>query len=299
MPGNPWPVGGESVVWGRGALALLFGVCLLAGCMERRGASTTEGALEALREEPPPDQPRIAERVGRYTVDGALDELSSPEGIERMTVIVDAAVARALATTAEAPSLGGPGSGGPTSMSYVERMARDSGERIRGGALGGSPAARPRRLRPPGDEPGLRPSTSRDRSSAGPRGAAALFRSAPAGSAARASRRRVRQLGRAASAGFMEGVFASSAWPAMAIAFLGGVGFQWGRSRPVAPPSRPQGPPRSDGGSRMTPPLSHRLLERRNPSRTGAQAGRDCAPGHRARHFTVYPRPSMQTANAF
>jgi hypothetical protein len=49
----------------------------------------------------------------------------------------------------------------------------------------------------------------------------------------------------------------------------------------------------------MTPPLSHRLLERR--TRAGqAQAGRELRPGRpRARHFTVYPRPSMQTANAF
>ena len=51
---GPWGVK-VGCLGGGGALALLFGVCLLAGCMERRGASTTEGALEALREEAPPN----------------------------------------------------------------------------------------------------------------------------------------------------------------------------------------------------------------------------------------------------
>jgi hypothetical protein len=226
---GPWGVK-VGCLGGGGALALLFGVCLLAGCMERRGASTTEGALEALREEPPPDQPRIAERVGRYTVDGALDELSSPEGIERMTVIVDAAVARALATTAGAPSLGGPGSGGPTSMSYVERMARDSAS----GFAAALSEELSRQLGPDGSGP-LSMSlgfTAHHVSGSVVRGAqgelAALFPEC-AGEQRRACvEAEVRQLGRAASAGFMEGVFASSAWPAMAIAFLGGVGFSVG-----------------------------------------------------------------------
>lgn len=195
------------------------------------GSKSTEGAIEALREAPPPDQQRLTERVGRETVDGALDELSSPEGLERMSVIIDAAVARAVATTAGTLSLGGPsGQGHATSMSYVERMGRDSGS----GFAAALSAELSRQLGADGSGP-LATSlgfTAQHVSGSVVRGAegelAALFPECTGDQRRACLEAEVRQLGRAASAGFMEGVFASSAWPAMAIAFFGGVGFAIG-----------------------------------------------------------------------
>ena len=50
----------------------------------------------------------------------------------------------------------------------------------------------------------------------------------------------------------------------------------------------------------MTPPLSHHGCSSVETRAGQAQAGRELRPGRaRARHFTVYPRPSMQTPNAF
>jgi len=146
-------------------------------------------------------------------------------------VLVDAAVARALATTAGAPSRGGPaGPGRATSMSYVERMARDSAS----GFAAALSEELFRQLGPDGSGP-LATSmgfTAQHVSGSVVRGAegelAALFPEC-AGEQRRAClEAEVRQLGRAAAAGLVEGVFASSAWPAMAIAFLGGVGFTIG-----------------------------------------------------------------------
>jgi hypothetical protein len=228
---RPWWVKLAGLRWGGGPLALLLGICLLTGCAGRSGSRATEGALEALREEPPPDQPLLAERVGRYTVRGALDELSSSEGLERVSVIIDAAVARAVASTAGTLSLGGPsGPGHATRMSYVERMGRDSGS----GFAAALSAELSRQLGPDGSGPLAMSlgSTAQHVSGSIVRGAegelAPLFPEC-AGEQRRAClEAEVRQLGRAASAGFMEGVFASSVWPAMAIAFLGGVGFAIG-----------------------------------------------------------------------
>jgi hypothetical protein len=210
----------------RGSLLLLLAAApLLGACASRAGGKATEGALEALRTPPAEGEPRIAEVLGRYTAEGALGELSSPRGLDRIATVVDATVTRsleaALRSSTAAPGRGG----GSPAPSLVDRMARDSAASF---AAAFSDALQ-RALGPDGRGPlavSLGATVGQVSGSAvrGARGELDdLFPGCDVEDRRACLESEVKSLGRAAASGFMEGIFGSAAWPVLALAFLVGV----------------------------------------------------------------------------
>ena len=76
----------------------------------------------------------IGERVGRETTGGALGELASPEGLDRISTVVDATVTRSLEAALRAPAAVHGRRGGGPGLSLVDRLSRDSAAAI-GAAL--------------------------------------------------------------------------------------------------------------------------------------------------------------------
>lgn len=202
-------------------LLLLAAVPLAGACASRAGASATQGALEELRTPPPEGSPRIAERLGRYTAEGALAELSSPEGLERISSVVDTTVTRSLEAALRSPRVQGRGRGGGPAGSLVDRLARDS--------VAAFSFELQRALGPDGRGP-LAASVGasvEQVSGAAVRGARSelgeLFPGCEGEDRRACVEDGVRSLGRAAAAGFLEGVVGSAAWPALALAFVLGI----------------------------------------------------------------------------
>jgi hypothetical protein len=208
-----------------GRLVAVVTAALVAACAHHQGGQATQGALEAFRTEPPEGSHRPAERIGRETTEGMLNQLTSPEGLASVSKVVDAAVTRSL--EAALGGYGGPGERrAGRAPSLVDRMARDSAAGFSAGF------------------------TEELRLAFGPdgRGPLAESLSATAGEAARSAVRgvggelgdlfpgcrgedrqacaeaAVRSLGRAAAAGFVDGIVGSAAWPmAAGLGFLLGV----------------------------------------------------------------------------
>jgi hypothetical protein len=203
--------------------ALLLAALLAAGCASRAGERAGEGAVEALRAPPPPGAPIASERLGRYATEGALAELTSPEGLASLATVVDASVTRSLEAALRAPHVQGRGGALPA-RSLVARMAHESAA-----AFGAAFTEELQRaLGPDGRGPLAR---SMDATAARVSGSAAaglrgelddLFPGCAGEDRPACVEAGVRSLGRAAAAGFVEGVVASAAWPLAALAVLAG-----------------------------------------------------------------------------
>jgi len=220
-------------------------IASLAGaCAAHTSGKATEAALEELRAPPPEGTPVLAERVGRETTDAALKVLASPEGLERISAIVDATVARsfdtALRAMSDAGRAGGPG------RSLVDSMARESAS-VFGEALS---LELERELGPDGRGPlaSSLGATASHVSGSAMHGARSELGDPFAGCQGEDRRAcleaEVRSLGRAASAGFVEGLAGSLAWPALGLAFVLGAALvvvaqaAWGLARRHALPHR-------------------------------------------------------------
>jgi hypothetical protein len=217
---------------------------LAGGCAAHTSGKATEAALEELRAAPPEGTPILAERVGRETTDAALKVLASPEGLQRISAIVDATVTHSLDSVLRAASdadrTGGPG------HSLVDSMARDSASAF-GEALS---LELERGLGPDGRGPlaaSLGATASHVSGSAvqGVRSELGDLFAGCGGEDRRAClEAEVRSLGRAASAGFVEGLAGSLAWPVLGLAFVLGAALvvvaqaAWGLARRHAPPRR-------------------------------------------------------------
>jgi hypothetical protein len=223
---------------------------LAGGCAAHTSGKATEAALEEIRAPPPEGAPVLAERVGRETTAAALKVLASPEGLERISAIVDTTVTRsmdsALRAASDAGRTGGPG------RSLVDSMARDSASAF-GAALSLSLERElERELGPDGRGPlaaSLGATASRVSGSAvqGARSElGALFAGCGTEDRQACLESEVRSLGRAASAGFVEGLAGSLAWPALGLAFVLGAAViivaqaAWGLLRRHAHPQRRQ-----------------------------------------------------------
>lgn len=199
-------------------LALAIACVLLGACAAHMAGGGTEAALEEIRKPPPEDSPRIAREIGQLTAVGALDTLSSPEGLERMSTIVDAAVAQAFQSGLN----GEPAAAARAELRGVaDRAARDAalafsaelraqlGEDGRG-PLGASLAG-----------------TARHATSHAVAGVddrlATLFPGCAGPNRSACLEVAVRGLARAASAGFVEGAVGALPWRALAVAFALGV----------------------------------------------------------------------------
>ncbi len=211
----------------RPGLLLLLVSSLGAACASRAGGKTTEGALQAFRAPPPEGTPSVPERVGRETAGGALSQLASPEGLDRISTVVDATVTRSLEAALRAPPLvhGRGGRGPARSLSLVDRMAHDSAAAF-GAAFSDELE---HALGPDGRGPlamSLGATAAQVSGSAvqGVRGELDALLPRCEGEDRRACvEAGVRSLGRAAAAGFVEGIVGSAAWAVGAFAFLVGV----------------------------------------------------------------------------
>lgn len=223
---------------------------LAVGCAAHTSGRATEGALEAIRAPPPEGTPVLAERVGRETTEAALTALTSPQGLERISAIVDAAVSRSFDAALRAPASvsGRPGRPG---SSLVEWMARDSASAF-GEALS---LELERGLGPDGRGPlaaSLGATAARVSGSA-VQGVRSELGDLLAGCGSEDRRAcleaEMRSLGRAASAGFVEGLAGSLAWPVLGLAFVLGAALvvvvqaAWGLARRHASPQRREAHP--------------------------------------------------------
>lgn len=210
-------------------VALLLALSWLGGaCAAHTGGRATEGALVAIREEPPAGQPRFGERVGRDTTRGALETLASPEGIASISAVMEATVTRSLDAALRAPQVQGRvggRAGAGRSFSLLERASRDSAA-----AFGAAFSEELRReLGPDGRGP---LATSLGATAAEVSGSAVqgvregldgLFPGCESGDRRACLETGVRSLGKAAAAGFVEGIVESGSWAVVALAFLVGV----------------------------------------------------------------------------
>jgi len=211
-----------------GWFALLVAlVGLGAACAAHTGGRATEGALEALRAEPPEGAPRLGERVGRDTANGALAGLASPDGLASIARVVDATVTRSLETALREPAAvhGGTGTGGVAGGSLIERVSHDSAA-----AFGAAFAEELQRALGPDGRGPLAASlgaTAAQVSGSVVQGARGeldgLFPGCEGPDRAACLQAGVRSLGREAAAGFVEGVVQSASWVLLALAFLVGV----------------------------------------------------------------------------
>ncbi len=261
-----WSVDGQGRGWRRAgghalarrlqgrslALLLLAAASLAAGCASRGAGQATEAALEKLREPPPPGSERVGVRIGGDMSEGILGELASPEGLASVTAIVDAAVVRSLTAALERPAVAGRrGSGGEPARSLVGRVGLESGAGFADALARQLEAA----LGPDGQGPLARSlgATAAQISSSVARGVRdelgdSLLPGCALGDRA-CVEAEVRSLGRAASEGFMEGLLATAALPALALAFVLGavmallVRGVLGRSRPLRSPEHREAHP--------------------------------------------------------
>jgi hypothetical protein len=208
----------------RGLAVLLAAAALASGCASQSGKAT-EGAIEALRETPPPGTVTLAERVGGDTTEGVLGKLASPEGLASVAQIVDATVAQSLAAALRPPPVAGRRGGPGASRSLLGRAGHDTGAGFADALASSLEAA----LGPDGQGPlaASLGATASELSSSIARGVrdelgGSLFVGCALADHA-CMEAEVRSLGRAASAGFVEGLVATVAWPALAIAFALGV----------------------------------------------------------------------------
>jgi hypothetical protein len=189
----------------------------------REGA--TEGALAAIRAEPPEGSPRMSLRVGRELTEGALTELASPEGIDRISTLVDAAVTRSLEAALRGPPAAQDRRGGPPARSFLDRMARDSATAF--GAAFSDELQRALGADGRGPLALSLGATVGQVSGAAVRGARGelddLFPACDLADRRACMESEVRSLGRAAASGFVEGILGSAAWPLAALAFVVGV----------------------------------------------------------------------------
>jgi hypothetical protein len=201
-------------------------VGLGAACAAHTGGRATEGALEALRAEPPEGAPRLGERVGRDTANGALAGLASPEGLASIARVVDATVTRSLEAALREPAAfhGGTGTGGVAGRSLIERVSHDSAA-----AFGAAFAEELRReLGPDGRGPlattlGATAAQVSGSAVQGARGELDAFFPCEGQDRRACLETGVRSLGKAAAAGFVAGVVESASWVLLALAFLVGV----------------------------------------------------------------------------
>jgi hypothetical protein len=212
---------------------LVVATPLTFGCAHHYGSKATQGALETLRAPPPEGEPRVAERLGHDTTDGALAALTAPEGLDRISAVVDTTVTRSLEALLRAPygvegrRVAGPG----RSLSLVDRVAHDSALAF-GTAFSGELE---RALGPDGRGPLAESlsATAANVSGSAVQGAQGqlegLFPGCEGQDRSACLQVQVRSLARAAGAGFMEGIAASSAWSAavrwssIALAFIAGI----------------------------------------------------------------------------
>jgi hypothetical protein len=209
-----------------GLLLLLLpaAALILGSCAHHTGGRATEGALAAARAPPPEGTQSIAERVGRDTTSAALATLSSPEGVTSIAKIVDATVTRTLEAALRAPP-GEPGAQGRRGLapgrSLVDRMAHESATAF----VAAFSTELERALGPDGQGP---LATSVDAAVARASGSAVqgirgelsdLFPGCTGVDRGACVEAGVRSLGKAAAAGFVEGVIERLAWP-LAILFV-------------------------------------------------------------------------------
>jgi len=209
-------------------LLLLFAAAPLgAACSAHSsGKGATQGMVAAIREEPPEGQPRVAEIVGRYVVEGALDQLSTPEGMARLETLVDRSVTRSFEAALRAPpGVQGRRGGYAVPRSLVDRVAYDSATAVSSAIS----LQLERALGPDGRGP-LAASlgeTAAQVSGSAVRGArdelGDFFPGCDVADRRACVEAEVRSLGRAAATGFVEGIARSAAWPLLALAFAIGV----------------------------------------------------------------------------
>jgi hypothetical protein len=199
------------------------------------GNQAAVGAVEAIRSAPPPPegQQRLAERVGQDTATGALSVLSSDQGLERLSKIVEVSVTRSFEAALRAPPSASPAQpgGGPGRVrgrvharSVVEQLASESAS----AASDALSIQLQRALGPDGRGPLAESlsATAANVSGAAARGARGelngLFLGCANGDRA-CVEAGVRSLGRAAASGFVEGILGSVAWLALLVAFVVGL----------------------------------------------------------------------------
>ena len=209
----------------RRSLLLLAVAWLGAACAERAGGRATQGAMDVLREEPPECAPRIGVRVGRFTTEGALAELTSPEGLSSISTVVEAAVTHSLEAALRPPPAVQGRAGGPPVRSLLGRVSSDSAA-----AFAAAFAEELRRdLGPDGRGPlaASLGATAAQISGAAVQGARGelpdLFPGCEGQDRRACLETGVRSLGKAAAMGFVEGIAQTAAWPVLGLAFLVGV----------------------------------------------------------------------------
>jgi hypothetical protein len=204
-------------------LALAAG-WLGAACAEHAGGKAAEGALEKFREPPPEGTPRVAERLGREATEGALGELTSPEGLASISRILEETFTRSMQAALRAPGVRGRAGAGPGG-SLVGRVSHDSAAAFGAGLS----EELQRELGADGNGPlgaSLGAVAAQVSSSAvqGARGELSGLLPECAGPDRRACLEAgARSLGRAAAVGFVEGVVDTVAWPVLGLVFLVGV----------------------------------------------------------------------------
>jgi hypothetical protein len=204
---------------------LLAAAWLGAACAQHAGGRATQGAIEVLREEPPPGTPVFGVRVGRTTTEGALAELTSPEGLSSISTVVEAAVTHSLEAALRPPPAVQGRAGGPPVRSLLGRVSSDSAA-----AFAAAFAAELQRdLGPDGRGPlaaSLGATAAQISGSAvqGARGELPdLFPGCEGQDRRACLETGVRSLGKAAATGFMEGIAETAAWPLLGLAFLLGI----------------------------------------------------------------------------
>jgi hypothetical protein len=204
-----------------GVLLLLAIAWLGVACAAHAGGQATAGSLEVLRAPLPEGQESLAERVGRVTTESALAQLASPEGLSSIATVVDAAVTRSLEAALREPGMQDR-VGGRSGRSLVERMSRDSAT-----AFAAALAEELQRALGPDGRGPLAASlgaTAAQISRSAVEGAQLdLFPGCEGGDRRACLETGVRSLGKAAAAGFVEGVVESVGWAAVGLAFLVGV----------------------------------------------------------------------------
>jgi hypothetical protein len=209
----------------RRSLLVLATAWLGAACAQHAGGRATQGAIDVLREEPPPGAPVFGIRVGRTTTEGALAELTSPEGLSSVSTVVEAAVTHSLEAALRPPPSVQGRAGGPPVRSLLGRVSGDSAAAF---AAAFAEALR-RDLGPDGRGPlaASLGATAAQISGAAVQGARgelpALFPGCEGQDRRACLELGVRSLGKAAAMGFVEGIAQSGAWAVLGLAFLLGV----------------------------------------------------------------------------
>jgi hypothetical protein len=209
-------------------VALFFGA---PGCAHRAGGRATQGALEALRAPPPEDEPHAAEVLGRFAVEGALNELTSEDGSDKLRRLIDATTRDFFAVALGPPAIAARTGGSATTDtvggggSYVAQLSH-----VSAAAFGAAVSAEIRRqLGQDGNGPLARSigATAGRVSGSVVNGIdeelTAMFPGCNGIARGACLQAVARDLGAAASEGFVDGLLRAAAWRILVLAFVLGV----------------------------------------------------------------------------